>query len=590
MEYCTCMPQPDSLFVKSIQIKNVRGISNLKIDINLTRNKPTLLIAPNGSGKTSFAVAFESLQENRINLPDSEYHKGDANNQPEIEIVLGDNRILKATHKSNDISSEIASCVLRNKVKAKSHNIPLYGISKANLAIDPIILIKNIPEKVTLEIDDIFQSILEKYNRLRHNYTIKKILENAIYLSNVSFDDLSTLGKKWEAIQEILNTSTESAENLADYFSNLKAKLLNFETKAISLKRLANTLSDLCGVEHENSLILILQLYNTYNKDRLKFKKYINYQTYHQKKKHYNKIYEIFHKTWKNIKPKEKNKNLIIEFPSPQSISNGERDILQIFSQLIYFDELKSKKNCILIIDELFDYLDDGNFISAQYYISKYIKEAKKEGKNIFPIILSHLHPGFYRNYAFSKINIVYFKHFPNARITDKTKKLIRVRTSDENSPNSIFISKYLFHYDPDLNKKIPDGLSELQWKKVHNFALYSKKQLDNYLYSNTEKYDPVIISVELRRLIEKYCYDNLQEEADRRTFLETHKTASKIEYASSKGVNIEEVFSLLGIVYNEALHCNDKALPIFENTLMSRLFNATIRSMIEEVHKICTM
>ncbi len=50
--------------IKSIHIKNVRGLGDRKIELNMIPNKPSLLVAPNGSGKSSFAFAFQWL--NRI--------------------------------------------------------------------------------------------------------------------------------------------------------------------------------------------------------------------------------------------------------------------------------------------------------------------------------------------------------------------------------------------------------------------------------------------------------------------------------------------------------------------------------------------
>lgn len=45
--------------IKSIHIKNVRGLGDRKIELNMIPNKPSLLVAPNGSGKSSFAFAFQ---------------------------------------------------------------------------------------------------------------------------------------------------------------------------------------------------------------------------------------------------------------------------------------------------------------------------------------------------------------------------------------------------------------------------------------------------------------------------------------------------------------------------------------------------
>lgn len=68
-----------------------------------------------------------------------------------------------------------------------------------------------------------------------------------------------------------------------------------------------------------------------------------------------------------------------------------------------------TKDNNILIIDEVFDYLDDANIMAAQFYITDLIKQLKGVGKNIFPIILSHLNPDYYnQHYSFKDLKVYY--------------------------------------------------------------------------------------------------------------------------------------------------------------------------------------
>lgn len=45
-----------------------------------------------------------------------------------------------------------------------------------------------------------------------------------------------------------------------------------------------------------------------------------------------------------------------------------------------------TKDNNILIIDEVFDYLDDANMMAAQFYITDLIEQLKSAGKNIFQL------------------------------------------------------------------------------------------------------------------------------------------------------------------------------------------------------------
>ena len=47
--------------IKSIEINKVKGIDNLKLELNLIPNKPSIFVAPNGFGKSSITIAFDSI-------------------------------------------------------------------------------------------------------------------------------------------------------------------------------------------------------------------------------------------------------------------------------------------------------------------------------------------------------------------------------------------------------------------------------------------------------------------------------------------------------------------------------------------------
>ena len=54
--------------IKSVEIINVKGLGHSKFNLDLIPNKPNLLVAPNGFGKSSFGIAFNSLKKNKIEL------------------------------------------------------------------------------------------------------------------------------------------------------------------------------------------------------------------------------------------------------------------------------------------------------------------------------------------------------------------------------------------------------------------------------------------------------------------------------------------------------------------------------------------
>ena len=77
--------------IKKIKITNIKGIGidtkNGKIEFDLPANKPLLLVAPNGFGKSSFSTAFKSLNPTKIVLEDDHYYQGVDTNRPEKKMI-----------------------------------------------------------------------------------------------------------------------------------------------------------------------------------------------------------------------------------------------------------------------------------------------------------------------------------------------------------------------------------------------------------------------------------------------------------------------------------------------------------------------
>ena len=61
--------------ISAIEITNIKGIAHNRFQLDLSPNKPNILVAPNGFGKSSFAIGFNSLKTNKIELEEKNYHK-----------------------------------------------------------------------------------------------------------------------------------------------------------------------------------------------------------------------------------------------------------------------------------------------------------------------------------------------------------------------------------------------------------------------------------------------------------------------------------------------------------------------------------
>ena len=249
------------------------------------------------------------------------------------------------------------------------------------------------------------------------------------------------------------------------------------------------------------------------------------------------------------------------------------------------------KQDNILVIDEVLDYLDDANLIAAQHYINCFIKELKDEGKNIYPIILSHINPIYFRTFAFRNMKVYYLNplQYPNA--SDNMIKLVRKRDELEkanNKANADLISKYMLHYHPDYTKNMADiiGMNNPNWNDIPTFKAYCLRQIYEYLNGNS--YDSLAVCVAIREMIEKYCYYKLENEEHKKFFLDnSFGTERKIDYVETFNIVLPETFSLLGLVYNDPLHPNNKNNIDLRQTLYSRLENNTIKGMIGEIKKL---
>ena len=129
----------------------------------------------------------------------------------------------------------------------------------------------------------------------------------------------------------------------------------------------------------------------------------------------------------------EKKGKLVAEFPNPSLISNGQRDILVFIAKLLKAEVKLHGDNSILIIDEIFDYLDEANLVSAQYYINKFIETFREKNKKIYVIIMTHLDPVVFQSYYFKNLHIYYLsksQRKPNEKIIEK---LLIYRNKKEN-------------------------------------------------------------------------------------------------------------------------------------------------------------
>ena len=577
--------------IASIGIKNIKGIQNKTFELNISPNKPSLLVAPNGFGKSSIATAFASLRANRVELEDNHFFENNHDNAPEIIIKYKktDNTILNLTadNTSNTINNEFSCFVINSQIKANGMGRSFGGrnVVTASLEIEPVTLIDTIPEHELFDYSFSNQKttfgrngkVLPNISDLLKNLkVVEKLTESYLDL------DKLLLTSNWNKILifiETANLQSGTKEQLLTWITNNQ---LNSLSELESLKKIAEIIN-----EFEPSLnsltisfLAAIQIAKIYQTDKALFKKACKYCNYKLEAASYTNLLKCFNTTWKEIKPEVSGRKLIVKFPKAQHVSNGQRDVLSFIALIIRAKRRLNKNKCILIIDEVFDYLDDANLISVQYYITQLIKEFKAMGKEIYPLILTHLNPRYFKNYAFSKQKVYYLDKRDGECVDRHLIKLLQKRNDVSIIDD---VSKYLLHFHSEnINKRSEFQTLGLKpsWGEGEAFKQFIDTEILKFL--NDLDYDPLAVCCGVRRKIEEIIYGDLVNDDFKRRFLEAHGTRSKLDLAEECGVIVPEYFFLLGIIYNDGMHWKDHQDNI--SPIAAKLENITIKKLITDV------
>lgn len=574
----------------SLEVKNVKGLSNSTFTFNFFPNKPCVLVAPNGYGKSSLACAFKSLKSNKLELKDDDFHNGDLSLLPELTVEFNKVKYLADTTQ-NTIYGDFDYFVINNPIVAKAKQMKMGGFTRAtaSITVDTIELVATIPEKVMFN-----YSIQDNKAWFGSNGKILSNIGNTlvnneefIYLLSKKIN-FSKFDKKRDYINPVqivideINKLTGTSDEIKD---KVEQTTLNSMDLIEPLKTLCLLIKYFTGGSIVDCYLHSLQMAKLIQGQT--FQKALTYKIYCRDKSFFDSLLCSVNSTRHNLKTKEVKKSkssdkkkLVIEFPKINSISNGQRDIISFISQIQKAKSSFKKQNCILIVDEIFDYLDDANLVSFQYYITKLIEEFKSQGRNLFPILLTHLDPQYFNHFCFNKhkMQVHYLARSPH-KVTSKFLDIVKNRKDQQIESD---LSKYFFHYHPD-DKDLENDFVRLNmpkiWGKSLSFHAQVALELDKYLRGNS--YDPIAVLFAVRIKVEELAYNSLLG-IDKEEFVNTHKTRSKLEFCEEKGVPIPETSYLLGLIYNDDLHWRNNRDYI--TPLVSKLENMTVKKMISEL------
>lgn len=594
--------------IKNITIENIKGYGSpaITLPLELTTKKINLIFAPNGTGKSSMATAFCSLEGRTLKVEkENKYHKDEAL-QASLSLQLDESTfIADATNNtiSTNLICQVINCAttVHTTQRNMGHFTSVSGyIDIQDILIEPVIQPSSTGYSVT---------------KIRSEFgTNGKILENLIqdfespdFLLRIEsiIPSLECFGKaksRKKLIDEILKMIHPLRGNADQVFNNFNPDwLLDIEANGI-YKTITSVLDDIYGGETRKQRFLrFFQLYVHWNNNKTSIRNAIKRALYEERKKQYDDNIALLDGTWKNIHTEEVGGNLIVRFPQADEISNGQRDLLTFIVSLLKFKiQLRKDKKYLLLIDEVFDYLDDANLIVAQYYLTKFLDISKD---NLFLCLLSHLNPYTFRSYVFSdkKLNIQYLKNtVPEA--TNSMKDFISFRErmgtegkAGDEAKDKLYhnLSHDLFHYNPecvDYSSELASYKSanehhlNVQWGSTEELHQFIIGEVNKYL-SEQPQYDPYAVALALRLRVEKLMYEKLSAPLQQ-DFVNTKMTKKKFDYCLQKGIDVPDIFFIVSAIHNEADHLKFDAINnrYIEKPMVYKLQNNAVKCILKEI------
>tara|TARA_B100001939_G_scaffold340081_1_gene347682 strand:+ start:7287 stop:9059 length:1773 start_codon:yes stop_codon:yes gene_type:complete len=586
--------------IKNICIENTRGIDLLTINADILKNRPNILVAPNGFGKTSIAAAFRNAaHQTFIKICDGDRHQHDETRKSKIKLELEEDGTLSKLSASedahsNDIRKNFDIHVISDlrRIKAQSRNFGGFSRAEAKMIIDPIVICNK-----TTRVASPYRISEAKRAFGAHNVLLPNIDDELfrshefIMRSPEIFQYINSLVKtrKWSQIEKVRQQISDFDGDTTEALENAQSSIVELCRNMQEARGALTIVTQTTKLNQAEAFLALWQMLLVARSNSDTLKSHLEWLRYSAIKQSLRDGLNDLNTSWKIPSLKETKGKLIVEMPDPTHISNGQRDVMVLLSLLHIARHNLTKSRAIVIIDEVFDYLDDANLTVAQYYISQLIEDYKRQGRSIYTIILTHLNPAFFRNYVFSNQNTVYLDKGSAFDSIDAMKKLIGARSQtgcDEELKNKI--SKYLVHYHVDEydfsdDLKVISGVRS-SWGKHGRFQKFLTEEFNKY--ETGQQYDPLAICAITRRSIEELAYRQISEHPDSEEFFTTHKTGPKLDWASQRGASVPESHYLLRVIFDDGLHWNHNR----DNTIsiVAKLANPIIKKMISDVVHQC--
>lgn len=552
-----------AIFISRIRIQNIKGQSSWEnVFDGLNSNKVNLFVAPNGFGKSTLTTAFAAASHGKMRLSSDDYYEGNLANVPKLEITYRDNdgntHCVSSDNEHGDVSKAFSIYVINSPVYAKAtgRNMGGYATQSAKLYIKGVEICKK-PNKH--EIPYRFSEMKQHFGRSTPNISSFFASEKGLRFILKYKVNIHKCASQVRIQSVLENTTSENADDV-------RKDLMRFPAAANVL----TGFSDDFGLSGAEQVQYLLQLVKFDKDNELEnTQRALDWIIYQKTKTRLDERLLEFNTTGLQLKSAVRNNTLLVEFGRAGRMSNGERDVLSFVANLIAFSMLNKSKPCILVIDEVFDYLDGANLLAVQYYLSQEINRIKHEGNTVFPILMTHLDPSVFSSYHFKGMAVHYLTNVSHIDLENNLVKLLQLRSTlkQNKDPGVKDLEKYLLHYHP-TNWTIPDPiLSQLPdnfWSDSQSLKEYLYEEVV-HRYLNNQNYNAIAVILGLRLKIEEKTVGLLQEDC-RDEYFTKLGSKEKLFFADEKTDNIPDVFYLLQPLYNEALHLRDDGRSNKEN------------------------
>lgn len=584
--------------IKGITVENVKGIVHQDIKLNALPNTVTYVVAPNGTGKSSLATAFNRLGKNGIRLDDSELRDGRQSNFPSLSIALVDGETLWADSTHNDLYGKIGVSVINSGLFAKQ-SIKQFGghsTARADIAVPEVQLAKKKPMRVEVRysIRDIRKAFPAAVSGHLTNY--KEDFSTASFVSALAGCQecfRPTTGGMYARMVDALLDDAASTEwsiwssSAPDGFEKVKPLKAMVEKLPFLSRRGAS----------KGTYLDALQLNRfccDHKKDVVATAKWLDYK---ELKAFADELVSAIDTTGAGIRTHERKGVLLVDFPVASRMSNGERDVMQFAMQLVRVgSELSRCDRSMLIVDEVLDYLDDANLMVAHYYIGKMLDNFKGAGKELYVLLLTHLDPRSLSSHRMPCKHVAYFGREgegDRGSISGPMRKLLVDRVTCQRDRRKVYeeVSSLYLHFCGPETSSSSDTVAYVKSKgfegeaaSIEGFRAASLESLLSYLGEG--EYDAARTCCALRVMIEEWAYDRLPEEFKAGFFEIKKGTEPRLAYAEGRGVEVPDIFHMLGELYNDCLHLSGESSQ--EVLTYRKLENKVIRSMIAEAATLC--